>query len=324
MAYSRENIRRVREEFAARRQNAGEESERRREELRREIPGLAELDRQIASIGVRVMEAAVRGGDVEDAVGRMRREHDALRARRAEMLAARGYPADYTDIRYRCEKCQDTGFVDTKMCSCMRQELIRLGFESSGIGPLAPTQTFDAFSLDYYAGDDRRAMETNLRVLRAFAEDFAGHRTENFLLIGATGLGKTHLSAAVARTVIEGGYDVVYETAQEVFSAFETTRFGGEDGGEDRFLTCDLLIVDDLGTELTNNFTVSCLYQLLNTRLNRRLSTILSTNLTPAELRSRYADRITSRLFGEFRPLAFHGSDVRMQKIRGAKGAPQP
>ncbi len=323
MAYSRENIRRVREQFAARRQKAAEESERRKAQLRQEIPELAALDREIASVGVRVMEAAVRGGDVDEAVGRMRREHDALRARRAELLVRHGYPADYADIRYRCEKCLDTGFVDTKMCSCMRQELIRLGFESSGIGPLAPTETFDAFSLAYYTGDDRRAMETNLSVLRAFAEAFPEHREENFLLIGATGLGKTHLSTAVARTVIEGGFDVVYETAQEIFSAFESTRFGGGDGGEDRFLACDLLIMDDLGTELTNNFTVSCLYQILNTRLNRRLSTILSTNLTPAELRSRYADRITSRLFGEFRPLAFHGSDIRMQKIRGANGAPQ-
>lgn len=317
MAFSRENIARVRQEFLDRRHLAAEESENRKIQLYRDIPALAEMDRQIASVGSRVMAAALRGGDVENAVETMREENQALRKQRAELLSSHGYPADYTDIHYRCEKCGDTGFIGTKMCSCMREELVLAGYESSGIGRLMQTQNFDSFSLEYYPAADRAGMEANLRTLRDFAARFDKRRGENYLLIGGTGLGKTHLSTSVARLVINGGFDVVYDTAQGVFSAFEAAQFGrDEEAGEEKYLRCELLIMDDLGTELTNNFTVSCLYNIINTRLNNNLSTIINTNLTHGELRTRYADRITSRLFGEFRPLMFSGNDIRREKLK--------
>ena len=317
MAFSPENIARVRESFLERRHLAAEESEKRKQQLYRDIPAVADLDRQIASVGSRVMAAALRGGDVNGAVETMREENRALRKKRAELLAQNGYPADYTDIRYRCEACGDTGFIGTKMCRCMREELVLAGYESSGIGRLMQTQNFDSFTLDYYPSADRQGMEANLRTLREFAVHFDTRRGENYLLIGGTGLGKTHLSTSVARLVIDGGFDVVYDTAQGVFSAFEAAQFGREtDAGEEKYLRCELLIMDDLGTELTNNFTVSCLYNIINTRLNNNLSTIINTNLTHSELRARYADRITSRLFGEFRPLMFTGNDIRREKLK--------
>jgi DNA replication protein DnaC len=263
------------------------------------------------------MAAALRGGNVDDAVAAMREENESLRRMRGELLVQAGYPADYTDIRYRCEACGDTGFIGTKMCACMRRELVLAGYESSGIGRLMQTQSFDTFSLDYYPAQDRGGMETNYRTLREFAAHFDSRRGENYLLIGTTGLGKTHLSTSVARLVIDSGFDVVYDTAQGVFSAFEAAQFGrDEDAGEEKYLRCELLILDDLGTELTNNFTVACLYNIINTRLNNHLSTIINTNLTHSELRTRYADRITSRLFGEFRPLLFTGSDIRREKLK--------
>ena len=294
MAFSPENIARVREAFLDRRHLAAEESENKKLQLYGEIPHLAELDRQIASVGSRVMAAALRGGDVAGAVEKMREENQALRQKRAELLVANGYPADYTDIRYRCEACGDTGFIGTKMCRCMREELVLAGYESSGIGRLMQTQNFDSFTLDYYPSADRQGMEANLRTLREFAVHFDTRRGENYLLIGGTGLGKTHLSTSVA-----------------------AAQFGREtDAGEEKYLRCELLIMDDLGTELTNNFTVSCLYNIINTRLNNNLSTIINTNLTHSELRARYADRITSRLFGEFRPLMFTGNDIRREKLK--------
>ncbi len=317
MAFNRENIARVREEFVTRRHQAAEESERRKQMLYREIPAVADLDRQIASVGSRVMAAALRGGNVDDAVAAMREENESLRRMRGELLVQAGYPADYTDIRYRCEACGDTGFIGTKMCACMRRELVLAGYESSGIGRLMQSQSFDTFSLDYYPAQDRGGMEANYRTLREFAAHFDSRRGENYLLIGTTGLGKTHLSTSVARLVIDSGFDVVYDTAQGVFSAFEAAQFGrDEDAGEEKYLRCELLILDDLGTELTNNFTVACLYNIINTRLNNHLSTIINTNLTHSELRTRYADRITSRLFGEFRPLLFTGSDIRREKLK--------
>ena len=319
MSFSRDNVSRVRADFAVRRQAAAEQSDRRREELYLKIPSLRAMDREISSVGVRVMGAALKGGDVESAIEKMHKEHDELRARRAQMLKEAGYPADYTDIRYRCEKCGDTGFVGTKMCACMRAELVRAGYESSGIGRLIDEQSFDSFSLSFYTGADKEGMAKNVEALASFARDFAARQGENFLLIGATGLGKTHLSTSVARLVIDGGFDVVYDTAGSVFSVFEAQRFGrGEADAANgaRYFDADLLIIDDLGTELTNQFTVSCLYNIINTRINNRRSTIINTNLTSAELRSRYADRITSRLFGEFKPLLFSGTDIRAQKLK--------
>ena len=319
MSFSRDNVSRVRADFVNRRREAAAESDRRKAELYGKIPELFLLDRQISSVGVQVMGAAIGGGDVDGALSAMKKNHDALRARRAKLLEAAGYPADYSDIRYRCETCLDTGFVGTRMCACMRRELVAAGYESAGIGTLMQTQGFDSFSLSYYTGQERDAMARNLDALSDFARHFADRRGESWLLIGATGLGKTHLSTAVAKEVIDGGHDVVYETAHGIFSAFETERFGrgeAEAGTTDRYFVCDLLIIDDLGTELSNQFTVSCLYNIINSRVNARRSTIINTNLTGAELRARYADRITSRLFGEFRPLMFAGKDVRAQKLK--------
>ena len=319
MAYSRENVARIRAEFENRRREAAAASEARKAELYRILPALLPIDQQLSSVGASVLKLALEGGDVEAGVARMKEEHTALRARRSKILLAAGYPADYTDIRYRCKACSDTGFLGTKMCACMRRELILAGYESSGLGHLLAEQSFDSFSLQYYTGADRASMEVNVRSLKEYAEQFASRKEESWLLIGATGLGKTHLSTSVAKAVLDAGFDVVYDTAQGVFSAFETERFGRGDGDSsptDRCFHCDLLILDDLGTELTNNFTISCLYNLINTRLNSRRATLINTNLSYAELRARYADRITSRLFGEYHLLSFTGKDVRVQKLK--------
>lgn len=322
MGFSSENVRRVREDFATRRLAAADASREKKERLYTEIPELAPLDAEISSVGVRALGVSIGSRDPEGAIRAMQEKHTALRARRAALLAAHGYPADYTDIRYRCEKCLDTGFLGTKMCSCMRRELILATLETCGLGALMQTQSFANFSLDYYRGEERERMAANCAALRSFAENFAARRGESWLLIGATGLGKTHLSTAVAKTVIEAGFDVVYDTAQGMFSAFEASRFGrgGPADAEDRYFSADLLILDDLGTEMTNSFTVSCLYNVINSRVNARRSTVINSNLTHSELRARYADRITSRLFGEFRPLVFTGRDVRAQKLSGGAG----
>lgn len=322
MAFSRENVSRIRAEFIERRHSVLAESERRKQEVYEKLPELRFMDCEISSIGLRVMDAALKGGDVEGALANMRKEHDALRARRAEILTAAGYSADYTDLHFRCDRCGDTGFVGTEMCACMRQELIRAGYESSGIAALMEKQSFDTFRLDYYTGAERESMRVNFETLYSFAYGFAARRSESYLLIGGTGLGKTHLSTAVARAVIDGGFDVVYDTAQGMFSVFEASRFGRSEtdaAEEERYFSSDLLIIDDLGTEMTNQFTVSCLYNLINTRVNAGRSTIINTNLTSAELRARYADRITSRLFGEFRPLLFSGRDIRAQKLKAER-----
>lgn len=317
MAYNKENLRLVRETLAARRAGAIGEYEKRQAQAFSLIPELVPVERNLSLTGTKIMSAALSHELTDAALADIRRENERLRALKSRLLTSHGLPADYLDIKYTCPRCSDTGYVGIDMCSCMRRELVRLGFSSSGLGGLLEQQSFENFSLDFYTGRDRVAAENNLRLLKSFAEGFKGDGDASWLLIGQTGLGKTHLSTSVARLLIERGFDVVYASAQDIITAFEDRRFGGnyESCAEERFAEADLLIIDDLGVELSNQFTVFCIYTVLNSRINSRRSTLISTNLTQGELRSRYADRITSRLFGEFRPLLFTGRDIRGQKL---------
>jgi DNA replication protein DnaC len=189
---------------------------------------------------------------------------------------------------------------------------------------LIKTQSFETFDISFYK-DDKKAsanIDTILSACRSYADEFSAGSRSNLLFRGSTGLGKTHLSTSIAKVVIERGYDVVYDTAQNIFTDFESERFshnynnGGSEKLTARYLDCDLLIIDDLGAEMSNQFTVSCLYNIINTRINFDRSAIINTNLTWDELRRRYSDRITSRLFGEFKPYEFIGSDIRAKKLR--------
>lgn len=323
MGYNAENYRRIRAEYENKFNRAREAAELRREELARNIPGLREIDAQLGRTGIEIMGAILAGGEAtQTQVAEIRRKNTELQQQRARLLREHGYPEDYSDVHYECEKCADSGFVDGRMCSCMKKALVLAGCESSGLGQLLRTQSFENFSLDYYSGSraEHDEMERNLGIAYRFAEGFHGVGSGDLLLMGGTGLGKTHLSSAMARTVIEAGYDVYYTGAQGMLSDFERERFGNSSvpgGGEDtgRYFECDLLIIDDLGTEVTNQFTVSCLFNVVNTRLNLGRSTIISTNLTPAELKSRYTDRIVSRLLGEYRTMRFVGRDIRAQRL---------
>lgn len=323
MGYNKQNFKRIREEYANKHFIAEQAADKRRAELHAKIPGLAELDRRLSRTCVDIMGVGLMPENRREAeFERLHRENEALCAERDRLLIAHGYPADYTDVRYDCPKCGDSGYVGIQMCSCMRNALIMAGFESSGISRLLETQTFESFSLAYYRNDPQvyTNMEKVFGVMRDYARNFEPGKSGNLALFGGTGLGKTHLSSAVARCVIEAGYDVLYVTALDLIADFESEQFGSRTTvrGEltDKYFDCDLLIIDDLGTEVANQFTVSTIYNVLNIRINRKAPMILSTNLGRQDLLKKYSDRITSRIFGEFRPLLFMGTDVRLQKIR--------
>jgi len=327
MSYNKENYIRLKRQFAERSAAAEHTADARRAELHAAIPELKGMDDAQSAIGLRMFKLAMElsGDALDEAMKKLERETEQLAADRAALLEAHGYPADYDRIKYECPTCMDTGFVGTKMCACFKRALILAGYESSGIAGLIRTQSFETFDPSCQRSDPKsyELMRLNLSVCRNYAETFNPATSCNLLLIGATGLGKTHLSTAIAKEVIERGFDVVYDTAQNVLADFEYERFGrpyGEGDENDpprtaKYFECELLIIDDLGTELSNQFTVSCLYNIINTRVNKRLPTIINTNLGRDELRRRYADRITSRLFGEFRPLLFTGTDVRTLKL---------
>ena len=314
--YGYENYKKVKEEIEARRLNAIREADARNTALRAESEEIREIDRELVGTGLLIFKTACTGGDITP----IRERNTELMKRRKSELVRLGYPEDYTEAKYSCPICSDSGFVmdGGRMCSCFREALLKENIKSSGIGRLIEKQSFDNFSLEYYKNDEEtyRRMERNLKIAKDFADNFAKHE-DNLLLIGTTGTGKTHLSTAIAKSVIESGYEVLYDSTQNVVAAFEADKFrsgyGSYEPKGDKYLECDLLILDDLGTEMITQFTVSCLYNLLNTRMNKGLKTVISTNLSPDELQRKYEDRIYSRIVGcGSRILLFGGTDRRL------------
>ena len=319
MGYNKENYRRIRTEYQTKYLRAYAEADRRTAEVHAKSPEIAAIDRELSLAGAEIAMASLGAGeDYRQKLAAVEARNLALQEKRAALLQAMGYPADYTKPPYECSLCMDSGFVGTKMCSCMRRELVLAAYESSGLGQLMRTQSFESFDLKYYAHDPAllAQMRQNLSMLRTYAEEFDCD-ADSLIFCGDTGLGKTHLSTAIARRVIERGYDVYYTGAIEMFADFEAVRFGRGEGAADpvRYTDCDLLILDDLGTEVSNQFTNSCLYLVLNNRINLGKPTIINTNLSGKEMRARYTDRIASRILGDFKPFVFAGVDIRRQKL---------
>ncbi len=323
MAFSADNINKVKSLINRRRVTAEAEARQRLAEVYKKLPRLKEIDVCFPSIGSEIVKTVATDLTEEERtkkIEKLRLESERLEAERADCLKSGGYSADYTSPHYTCKKCNDTGYNGVKMCECMRRECILCGYESSGLGVLLEKQSFDNFSLDFYDGDARKTMEYNVATLKKYVSCF-DKNSPSLMFMGNTGLGKTHLSTAVAGGVIDRGFDVQYVTAQNLIASFSRERFGhsyGDTYGEAetaRFFSCELLVVDDFGTEECNQFSVSVFYNLINSRINLGKPIIINTNLSEREIRMRYADRITSRLFGEFLLFVFPGKDIRMQNL---------
>lgn len=306
-------------EDAFRKKREANEAERlsRLDEVHRTVPGLLEIDTALSKTGYKIMGALREGGNVKERAAAIKAENEAVRQQRRELLQKNGYPADYTDVKYDCEKCGDSGFVGLDMCECMMKAVADARLADSDLGRLSETQSFESFDFSYYAeGRERETASIIFEKLYTYAKTFNSDTEQGWLLLGGTGLGKTHLSTAIGIEVIKRGYDVEYKTVQSLLDDFQQVQFrGGDLRGIDKYYDCDLLIVDDLGAEMSTQFTVSCIYNLINTRMNKRRPTVFSTNLTAGEIRERYGDRIASRLFGEYTPLVFVGTDIRHQRL---------
>ena len=322
MGYNREVFAQVRKEMDDRRQAAIEAADARRRELYVELPEVEAIDRELSRTGLIIMEEISKGKvGLAERLENIRLDNMDLQAQRELVLHRAGYPADYDLPKHTCATCKDTGYVGQKMCTCLRAALTEEGLRRAGLAHLFETQRFDTFVLDYYRQDARvyRIMQNYLDICHSYAQRFDKDTRESLLFCGGTGLGKTHLSTAIAGEVVKKGFDVLYESAPNLLSAYEAERFGRSlttaVSDTSRYLTCDLLVIDDLGAELSNNFTVGVLYNLINTRIVSRKPTIISTNLSLEEIRARYTDRIASRLLGEYTVMRFEGRDIRLQKI---------
>ncbi len=303
-------------EVEARRNAARAQADGRNEIVRAESEEIRKIDEELTKTGMLIFKTAVDGGDIAP----IRERNKELQARRRRALVELGYPEDYTDVKYSCPECSDTGAVGTRVCRCLKEIIIKERIASSAMGKLIEQQSFDNFDLSCYSYDPKVAekMKMILAMAKNYVRDFDKNR-DNLLLIGPTGTGKTHISTAIARELIHKGYDVIYDSTQNIISDFEADRFrsnyGREENRAEKYLDCTLLIIDDLGTEFSNQFTVSTIYNLLNERQNKGLATVISTNLSPDELARKYEDRIYSRIIGgTSKILPFEGKDRRVSK----------
>ncbi len=326
MAYSAEVLIRSRPRLEQAREDRASENREHLQIAYRQVPRIAEIDRQLRSTMAQAAQTAfTQGIDVQQVMDEIRRENLLLQQERRE-LAAEHFEEGYLDDSPICDKCGGLGYVGSTMCECLR-ELCRQEQKKELTLLSGGRESFDQFRLDYYPDREdpklgvniRAVMEKTLQTCKRYAQNFT-ERSGNLLFSGDTGLGKTFLSACIARTVADNGYSVVYETAGHLLAKLERAKFGGDEAARketEKYTACDLLIVDDLGTEMAGQFTTSALYVLLNDRICAGKPIILSTNLTSEDFAHRYNRQIASRLRGNFLRVPFLGEDIRVLKNRG-------
>lgn len=327
MAYDGRVMRRALQRFEEDKRERETRFQERREGVFRRQPRLREIDAELRATMSRIISSALRHGtDPGPAVEVLREENLRLQEEKRQLLAQMALPPDCLEEKPACALCGDTGYRGGQVCRCLRSYYAREQQKELSRMLDLGSQSFETFSLDWYPEDynpalgisARENMDWVYRTCRRFAEHFRPE-SGSLLLTGDPGLGKTFLSAAIAREVSGDGWSVVYDTAAHVFDRFEALKFGREERDEaasdvDRALNCDLLILDDLGTEMTTAFVQSALYQIVNTRLMEKRATVLNTNLKVDEIAKRYSPQIASRIEGEYQVLPVFGEDIRKLK----------
>ena len=323
MAYSNDVVRRARQRLESMKADRESQQQARLREVYDTLPRVREIDRQLRSSMVLAAQAAfLKGTDGKEALANVRQANLTLQQERKALIADK-FPPEYLDESPICSRCGGSGYIGSTMCVCLL-ELCRQEQKKELSLLAAGEQRFEDFRLDYYPdrtdpkyGISARAVMTRtLDICRRYAADFTP-RSGNLLLNGGTGLGKTFLSACIAREVADKGFSVAYESAQHLFAKLEKHRFHPDEDSAlavEKINGCDLLIVDDLGTELTGNFIIAALYALVNDRLLAGKPMIISTNLNISEIKERYSPQIASRLQGSFQLLPFLGEDIRVIK----------
>ena len=326
MGYSTEVVQRARARLAQAKEDRESENRQHLAQAYAKVPRIREIDMQLRRTMAQAAQAAfLQGSDGQELLEQARRENLSLQQERAA-LAAANFEEGYLDESPICDKCGGSGYIGSTMCECLR-ELCRQE-QKKDISVLSGSrETFSQFRLDYYSdtvdpkygASFRTIMERNLNICRRYAATFS-QNAGNLLFIGGTGLGKTFLSACIARMVADRGYSVVYESSGHLFSKLEQAKFtSSEDARREaaKLTDCDLLILDDLGTEMSGQFVTAALYGLINDRMMAVKPMVISTNLNVDELSRRYSPQIASRLHGGFQRLTFVGEDIRVLKNRG-------
>lgn len=323
MAYSQMVLQRARARYEKAKTECQREYDAHLQQAYCEYPRLKEIDRELRLTMVQLMANALRNGeDPTAALNEIKEQNLALQREREWILDVAEYEEGFLDEAPICKICSGTGYKGASMCECLR-ELCRQEQRKELTSLLGNgKENFESFRLDYYSDEydpkigtsARMLMQSNFNICKKYAATFSP-MSGSLLFSGATGLGKTFLSACIARQVSDRGFSVIYETANSIFSDFESEKFGSEEnfGKTRKYFECDLLILDDLGTEMTTQFIISALYNIVNTRMMEGKATIISTNLLPEAIEKRYSPQIASRIVGTYRLIKFVGTDIRQK-----------
>lgn len=297
--------------------------ESRREQIYSRLPIFRTLDESVGSLSVAAARQLLAGDD--SAAKTLQAQLSEISRRRAALLTDAGYPADYLEPVYTCALCKDTGYVSTdsglrEKCRCFRQRELAVRYAQSNIQETLRRENFSTLSYEYYQGEDLQRFKAAVDLSKAFTKNFK-QDYQNLFFYGTVGTGKSFLSGCIAEKLLQAGYSVVYFSASVLFERLARCTFGEKEKHMLQDLCgdlygCDLLIIDDLGTEMTNSFVISQLFTCLNERSLGRKATIISTNLNLEELRDRYSDRVFSRITSSFSLCKLTGPDIRIYKKR--------
>lgn len=294
------------------------ETERRRDYVYEHFPKYRELEDETASLCVAQGKKLLFGD--EAALDKLRENLALLKKQKEQLLSDAGLSANYLEPVFTCPDCRDTGYIGREKCHCLKQAEISLLYEQSGLQEMLANNNFSRLSYEYHVGEDLSRFEKAVQNCKNFVKNFDSDY-HNLFFYGTVGTGKSFLSGCVAKELMDQGHSVIYFGATGLFDLLSSTSFDTKSREERQntyadLYQCDLLIIDDLGTELTNQFTASQLFSLLNERNIGRKATIISTNLSLRELQDRYSDRIFSRITSNFEVCKLTGADIRMYQKR--------
>ncbi len=283
------------------------------------IPEFKALDSSVATISLEQGKKLIEG-DL-DALCVLRNKIKELSAKKKSLLLANGFNEDYLEPIYSCSACKDTGYVNNEKCNCFKQRILKIIYSQSNIEERLKLENFDTLDMDYYGDSELEKMKDIIDSCRAFADNFE-NTYDNMFLYGSVGAGKTFLTNCIAKEILDKGHSVIYFTAQQLFDKLAKYAFRAETAEEnidkmhEDVFNCDLLIIDDLGTELINSFVQSQLFMIVNERDLRRKSTIISTNYALSDIRTLYSERISSRIFSKYQLKEFEVADLRVKMKR--------
>lgn len=294
---------------------------KRKQEVLEKCPEIIDIENEIGKLSVRLSIDIIRNGEDSALIEQAKEKITDLRIHKAELLVANGFTQDYLNMRYQCPICRDTGYIGTTRCKCFDKYLVKLYYKNSELADTLNTCNFDNFNKNYYSnhklGDERFSPRHNIEnILSYITNDYIPNfatNNDNLLFYGDSGTGKTYMSYCIAKELLDKGFLVIYRTSDELSKDLKKIAFENDYTLEDTLLNCDLLIIDDLGAEQITEFSVTSFFTFLNKKLIKNKKMLISTNLSITDLNNIYAERICSRLFGNFKLQKFYTDDIRLK-----------